>query len=247
MVMQNTRGTGIDLDDIHANRQQVLVIEDEPDTITLIKHILRNAGYNVMSASSGQEALHKIAEKKPDLVLLDLMMPEMDGWEIYHYLRQMTDVPVIIISALGGKDEIVRGLHLGVDDYISKPFHNAELIERVKAVLRRTGKPQGIDRFIFPRIGLIVDINSQEVMLNNCYVELTPKEFAVLVTLAANAPSIVRYETIAQAVWKKDTPEIRNRTKYLVYLLRRKFQSVYPEKNIILNLDRRGYKLLAEG
>lgn len=242
--MSETKSMGIDLDDVQSTeRQQLLVIEDEPDTVYLLKQILRIAGFDVMSALSGQEALKKLAEYRPDLVLLDLMMPEMSGWEVYNYLRQMTDVPVIVISALGEKEEIVKGLHLGVDDYITKPFHNAEVVERVRAVLRRMKKQQEVNRLVFPNIGLIIDFTTQEVFLNGIEIMLTSKEFSVLAVLAKQAPGIARYEVIANAVWRTDSPEVRNRTKYLVYLLRRKFEEALPGSNLILNADRRGYKL----
>jgi DNA-binding response OmpR family regulator len=239
-----TAGVGLDLDEVETNeRQLLLVVEDDPDTIYLLKQILRIAGFNVMSAMSGQDALKKIVEFEPNLVLLDLMLPEMDGWEIYSYLRQMTDVPVIIISALGNKEEIVKGLHRGADDYITKPFHNAEVVERVKAVLRRSSKVQEVNRMVFPKINLAIDFMNQQVTLNNNQLDLTPKEFAVLAVLAKHAPGITRYETIAQNVWHTDSPEARNRTKYLIYLLRRKLEEVSPGSNLIINLDRRGYKL----
>jgi DNA-binding response OmpR family regulator len=239
-----TAGVGLDLDEAETNeRQLLLVVEDDPDTIYLLKQILRIAGFNVMSAMSGQEALKKIVEFEPNLVLLDLMLPEMDGWEIYSYLRQMTDVPVIIISALGNKEEIVKGLHRGADDYITKPFHNSEVVERVRAVLRRAGKVQEVNRIVFPNINLTIDFMNQQVTLSGNQLDLTPKEFAVLAVLAKHAPGITRYETIAQAVWHTDSPEARNRTKYLIYLLRRKLEEVAPGKNLIINLDRRGYKL----
>jgi DNA-binding response OmpR family regulator len=239
-----TAGVGLDLDEVETNeRQLLLVVEDDPDTIYLLKQILRIAGFNVMSAMSGQDALKKIVEFEPNLVLLDLMLPEMDGWEIYSYLRQMTDVPVIIISALGNKEEIVKGLHRGADDYITKPFHNAEVVERVKAVLRRSSKVQEVNRMVFPKINLAIDFMNQQVTLNNNQLDLTPKEFAVLAVLAKHAPGIARYETIAQNVWHTDSPEARNRTKYLIYLLRRKLEEVSPGSNLIINLDRRGYKL----
>jgi DNA-binding response OmpR family regulator len=242
--MEVTDRIGVDLDEVEVNdRRLLMVVEDDPDTIFLLKQILRVAGYNVVSAMQGQEALKKIIEHKPDLVLLDLMLPEMDGWEIYSYIRQMTDVPVIIISALDNKDEVVRGLHQGVDDYITKPFHNAEVVERVRAVLRRSGKNQEINRLVFPKVGLTIDFLAQQAYINTTNLDLTPKEFAVLAVLAKQAPAIARYETIAQAVWRSDSPEARNRTKYLVYLLRRKLEEAHPGSNLILNLDRRGYKL----
>jgi DNA-binding response OmpR family regulator len=242
--LQATAGVGLDLDEADTNeRQLLLVVEDDPDTIYLLKQILRIAGFNVLSAMSGTEALKKIVEYEPNLVLLDLMLPEMDGWEIYSYLRQMTEVPVIIISALGNKDEIVKGLHRGADDYITKPFHNAEVVERVKAVLRRSGKVQEINRMVFPSVNLVIDFMNQQVTLNDNPLDLTPKEFAVLAVLAKHAPAITRYETIAQNVWHTDSPEARNRTKYLIYLLRRKLEEAAPGSNLIINLDRRGYKL----
>lgn len=241
---QAAPSVGLDLDEAETSeRQLLLVVEDDPDTIYLLKQILRIAGFNVMSAMSGQDALKKIVEFEPNLVLLDLMLPEMDGWEIYSYLRQMTNVPVVIVSALGNKEEIVKGLHRGADDYITKPFHNAEVVERVRAVLRRSGKVQEVNRLVFPSINLTVDFMNQQVTLNSIQLDLTPKEFAVLAVLAKHAPGITRYETIAQHVWHTDSAEARNRTKYLIYLLRRKLEEAAPDSNLIVNLDRRGYKL----
>src|SRR5512143_2250310 len=101
--------SGVDLDEVYASeRHSVLVVEDEPDTVVLLKHILRSAGFNVMGALSGNEALKKCAEIRPDLIMLDLMMPDMDGWETYRYLRQMTDTPVMVISAVGNKEDVVK-------------------------------------------------------------------------------------------------------------------------------------------
>jgi DNA-binding response OmpR family regulator len=239
-------GTGIDLDEIDAERQRVLVVEDEPDTVFLLKQILRIAGFNVMSAMSGQDALKKVVEHKPDLVLLDLMMPEMDGWETLNHLRQMTDVPVIIVSAVSGKNEVVKGLVSGVDDYVTKPFYNAEVVARVKAVLRRSGKPQEVSRLVFPQVDLVVDLLAQEVTFKGHEVRLTPKEFSVLSVLSKHAPAIVSYQSISQAVWGEDSNDVRKRTKYLVYLLRRKFETIEEGSNLILNVDRLGYKLQTE-
>ena len=133
---------GVDLDEINtAARQTILVVEDEPDTVFLLKQILRMAGYNVLGAYNGYEAVQKCNENHPDLILLDLMMPEMDGWQTYQFLRQTTDVPVVIVSAIHNKDDVVRALRQGVDDYLTKPFVNAEVIARVQAVLRRA-QPQ---------------------------------------------------------------------------------------------------------
>jgi DNA-binding response OmpR family regulator len=118
---------------------------------------LRLAGFNVLSAVTGAEAIKKVSDLSPHLVLLDLMMPEMDGFEIFGYVRQISNIPIIMVSALNSKEDVVRGLENGADDYIPKPFHNAEMIERVKTVLRRSGMPQEISRLVFPAVDLVVD------------------------------------------------------------------------------------------
>ncbi len=236
--------SGVDLDEVYASeRHSVLVIEDEPDTVFLLKHLLRSAGFNVMGAMSGSEAIKKCAEIKPDLIFLDLMMPDMDGWDTYHYLRQMGDVPVIIVSAVGNKEEIVKALRLGVDDYLTKPFFNAEVIARAQAVLRRYGKTEDVSRLVFPAVNLVIDFQTQKVTLLDQSVQLTNKEFAILTVLARNAPEVVNYQTIAQQVWGIDTPDVRKRIKYLVYIIRRKFQSLDPSRELISNVDRLGYRM----
>ncbi len=238
-------GMGADLDEVYAsNRKRILVIEDEPETVYLLKYILRSAGYNVLGATSGKEALKKFGEVKPNLVLLDLMMSGMDGWETYNYLRQMSDVPVMIISAIANKDDIVRALRSGVDDYLTKPFVNAEVVARVEAILRRSqgGAPE-VDRLLFPEVDMIVDFRTQEVIHENQHVQLTGREFAIMAMLARSAPAIVAYHDIAMEIWEEDTAEARNRIKYLVHLLRRKFQRLPGKPDFIENVDRLGYKL----
>lgn len=244
----NTLPSGVDLDEVYAlERHSVLVVEDDPDTLFLLKQILRSSGFNVMGAFNGNEAIKKSTEIKPDLVILDLMMPDMDGWETFRYLRQMSDVPVIVISALDKKDEIVRALRLGIDDYLTKPFFNAEVIARSQAVLRRYGKSEDVNRLVFPEVDLVIDFQIQKVTLHNQSIQLTNKEFAVLAILARNAPEVVNYQTIAQQVWGNDTPDVRKRIKYLVYIIRRKFQNLEDQRELISNVDRLGYRMNTGG
>jgi DNA-binding response OmpR family regulator len=133
-----------------------------------------------------------------------------------------------------------------VDDYITKPFFNEEVVARIRAVLRRASEPQEISRLVFPQVELVVDLHSQEVTIKDVKIQLTTKEFAVLSVLAKHAPAIVSYSAMAQAVWGADIPEARKRTKYLIYLLRRKLEEAAPEANLILNVGRLGYKLQTE-
>jgi DNA-binding response OmpR family regulator len=198
----------------------------------------------VLGATSGQEALRKFSEVKPNLVLLDLMMPGMDGWETYRYLRQMSDVPVMILSAVANKDDVVRALRSGVDDYLTKPFLNAEVVARIEAILRRAqGKESDVDRLIFPETDLIIDFRTQEIIHCDQRVQLTGREFSIMALLARNAPAIVAYHDIAIHIWEEDTAEARNRIKYLVHLLRRKFVKLPGSPDFIENVDRLGYKL----
>jgi DNA-binding response OmpR family regulator len=243
---QSPSEVGVDLDQMTEIRPRVLIVEDDPDTTFLLKHILRVGGFNVLSASSGNEALKKTAEQQPHLILLDLMMPEMDGWETLSYLRQMSSVPVIIISALNAKDDIVKGLHQGVDDYIAKPFYNAEVVARVQAVLRRAGSKTDVTRLVFPAVHLTIDLINQEVKFEENSIELTTKEFAVLTILAKAAPSVVTYQTMAMEIWGVDSEDAYRRIKYLIYLLRQKFDSINPTNDLLTNVDRLGYKLRTE-
>lgn len=238
-----TSNTGLDLDELNHGRQCILIVEDEPDTIFLLKQILLNSGFNVRSAMSGKEAIEKVKLHKPDLVLLDLMMPEMDGWDTFRYLRQVADVPVIILSALAIKEDIVKALQLGVDDYITKPFYNAEVVARVKAVLRRSGKEDANHEFIIREAGIFVDLAEQVVRIDDKKIELSPREFSVFLILARNAPAVVKYSQITQEVWGEDSASARKRTKFLIYLIRKKLEDVCPTRELIVNLDRIGYKL----
>jgi DNA-binding response OmpR family regulator len=243
----NSVSPGVDLDEVYTTeRVRVLVVDDDSDLVVLVKHILRSAGFDVLSANNGVEALRRAREVQPDLVLLDLMMPEMDGWETLRNLRQFSNAPVIVLSALSSKEEIVRCLYEGVDDYMTKPFYKGEVVARINAVLRRAKQPREATRFNFNKVNLMIDVKTQEISFMNQSIQLTAKEFALLSLLAKNAPGIVSYPVIAQTVWGEDVPNVRQRTKYLIFLLRRKFEEIDPNFELIQSVDRMGYKLKTE-
>ena len=238
---------GVDLDEVSSTiRHSVLIVDDDPDTVMLLKQILLRGGFNVMGAMGGKEALEKVGRHNPDLILLDIMMPDMDGWETFQNIQTITEAPVIVISALGSKEQVVDGLRHGVDDYIPKPFYNPEVVERVHTVLRRAGKKTEISSLIFPDVNLSIDLRMNQVIFNQQEVHLPPKEFAFLTLLAKNAPAIVSYETIGEVIWGGQSPGIRKRTNYMVYLLRQRFDEVEPGVELIKNVDRVGYKLITE-
>lgn len=181
----------------------VLVVDDERNIVQLAKLYLQNDGYRVETASNGRVALDKAQQVSPDLVLLDLMMPEMDGWEVCRQLRRTGDVPIIVLTARGDDVEKVVGLELGADDYITKPFNPRELVARVRAVLRRYEAGRAPTRVI--RFGdLTIDRDRHELRVGDRLVELRPKEFELLATLAGNPGVVFKRERLLQLGWGYD-------------------------------------------
>jgi DNA-binding response OmpR family regulator len=239
--------SGVDLDQLQTkDRPRVLVIDDEPDTVLLLKHIFQREGFDVSGAYSGKEALVKLGEVNPSLILLDVMMPEMDGWATFEQLHKLTTVPVIVISALGQTENVVKALQMGVDDYVTKPFNSSEVIARSQAVLRRAGSQKDVKRMVFPDVELVVDLDTQEIYYKNKHIQLTGKMYEVLLMLARGAPRVVTYNDLTMQIWGETNLPVRNRLKYLVYLLRQELEKVDSEHPIIKNVDRLGYKLLTE-
>jgi two-component system KDP operon response regulator KdpE len=243
--MEQVDQLGVDLDDLPASeeRGRVLIIDDDPDMVQLLKRTVRSAGMDVTGALNAKDALAKCIRHPPDVLLLDLMMPEVDGWETLKGLRKYTDAPVVVVSAKASKEEIVEGLESGADDYITKPFYPPELISRVKAVMRRSGPSQQQSVLNFPDIELSLDMSTRQAEIRGRAVDLSAKEFNVLSILAQEAPKPVRYEIIAVEVWGEYQIKMRNRIKWLVHNLRRKLEEEAAEHEIIKNRVGFGYQL----
>jgi two-component system KDP operon response regulator KdpE len=236
---------GVDLDTLHGEkvRTRVLIIDDDPDTVQLLKMTLRAAGMDVTGALDADEALEKCIRHPPDILLLDLMMPEVDGWETLQRLRKVTDAPVVIVSAKETREEVVDGLDTGADDYITKPFYPPEVVSRLKAVLRRAGPSRPVMVLNFPRTELNLNLSTNQVKLHDRSIVLTSKEFELLSILARNAPKPVRYEDIAMEVWGEYGPKIRKRIKWIVHNLRQKMVMQPSDDEIIQNRPGFGYRL----
>ena len=239
---------GVDLDTLHGTkvRTRVLIIDDDPDTVQLLKMTLRAAGMDVAGALNANEALEKCIRHPPDILLLDLMMPEVDGWETLRRLRTVTDAPVVIVSAKETREEIIDGLDTGADDYVTKPFYPPEIVSRLKAVLRRTGPSRPIMVLSFPDAELTLDLSTHQVELHGRSIDLTTKEFDVLSVLARNAPKPVRYEDIAVEVWGEYESKIRKRIKWIVHNLRQKLMMKPVDNELIQNRPGFGYRLNIE-
>lgn len=183
--------------------EKVLIVDDEEHIVELLQFNLVNAGYKVITANNGLDALKKVKENKPDLLLLDLMLPGMDGLDVCKEIKrdkETSKTSIIMLNAKSEELDKILGLELGADDYITKPFSIRELLARVKAVLRRSSSDE-ISEEIYEIGRLKVDFERHEVLINNEKVELTLKEFELLEILIKNKGKILRRETLLDKVW----------------------------------------------
>ncbi len=181
----------------------VLIADDEKNIVQLARMYLTSEGFSVESAANGREALDKMRQVKPDLVILDLMMPDVDGWEVCRRLRKEGDVPIIMLTARDDDVDKIVGLELGADDYVTKPFNARELVARVKAVLRRYSAGKAPERVL--QVGnLRIDPERHEVTVDDRPIELRPKEFDLLTALARNPGVVFDRERLLKVAWGYD-------------------------------------------
>jgi DNA-binding response OmpR family regulator len=186
-------------------KPRILVVDDEPAVLDLLVYNLNKAHYEVLTASNGRQALEIVRQAEPDLILLDLMLPEIDGLDVCRELRQTSKLPIIMITARGEELDRVVGLELGADDYVCKPFSVRELLARIKAVLRRTVPVEtGGQVILTGPAGLRLDVERREVTVGIIPVELTRLEFDLLHTLLLNAGRVLTRERLLEQVWGYD-------------------------------------------
>jgi two-component system KDP operon response regulator KdpE len=223
----------------------VLVADDEPRITKLVSLALNSEGFRVVTASGGEEALQKAEEVRPDIVLLDIVMPDLDGIEVMRQIRERRSVPVILLTAKGSASDKAKGLDLGADDYVAKPFHLDELAARVRAVLRRSsGLSPGIGAVSFDDIE--VDLERRMVTRGGELVELSRTEWLLLQHLATNAGKVVLHTELLTKVWG---PEYRDDLQYLrvwVSRVRRKLGAKPGEPGRIKTFQGIGYLLDVE-
>jgi two-component system KDP operon response regulator KdpE len=209
------------------NRELILVVDDEPRMTRFIRMNLELEGFRVLEAHDGLEALDKVRTELPDLVILDVMMPELDGFETLKMLREVSKVPVIMLTVRADEEDKVRGLELGADDYVTKPFSARELASRIRAVLRRTGGPVSPGEAIVEiDERLSVDFNNREVIVAGERVKLRPTEFRLLYHLIENAGWVVPHEMLLAKVWGY---EYREETQYLRLYITYLRQKIEPD------------------
>lgn len=180
----------------------VLVVEDEPSIAEVVALYLRRAGFDVVSGGDGQEALDVLAEQTPDLVVLDLMLPKVDGYEVTRRLRAQGDTPIIMLTARKSEADRIAGLEMGADDYVVKPFSPQELVSRVRAVLRRASGPvDAVEEAPIEFDGLTIDPASRSIVVRGKERALTVKEFDLLATLARRPRQVFNRDQLLELVW----------------------------------------------
>lgn len=223
-----------------SNEPLILAVDDEPGILRLIKLELSTQGFRVVTAENGQQALDMVEEHRPDIVLLDIVMPDMTGLEVMRKLRERSNTPVILLTAKGSDADKVKGLEMGADDYLAKPFSPEELSARVRAVLRRAVGSAGLENVVRAG-GVEVDLNRRLVHRDGELITLTRTEWMLLQHLAANAGKIMLNAELLSKVWG---PEYRDDLQYLrvwVSRLRRKLEVDHSHPQRIKTFPGIGY------
>lgn len=184
--------------------QKILVVEDDLDIQELLKNFLQEAGYSIVLANDGVEALSIFSNVQFDLILLDIMLPKIDGFAVCELIRKQSQVPIIMLTALNGEEEQIRGLDMQVDDYITKPFSMPVLIRKIAAVLRRSIISQNQEHQTVAYKNLILDLDSYSALVNGKSYELTQREFEILRELLLNQGRVLTRQILLERLWKYD-------------------------------------------
>ncbi len=229
---------------------RALVIDDDPEVVEAIQvcFAIRWPDVEVLAAGNGREGIELVAEERPQVVILDISLPDIDGYAVCRQIRSVSEVPVIMLTARSSELEKVKGLELGADDYITKPFSHIELLARVRAVLRRASAPNlwsGLPSYVSP--GLTVDFGAREVCCRGAHIKLTPIEYEILCQLVRNPGQVLPHRTLLSRVWG---PEYVNEVGYLkvhIHNLRLKLEDD-PDKPVMILTERgAGYRFVPPG
>ncbi len=225
--------------------KKVLVVDDELALVRMISQVLTQQGFKVLEANSGQEALRILFTEKPDLVLLDVVMPGIDGWQTCSRIRDVSDVPIIVLTGKRNTEEdVVRGLDAGADEYLSKPVGNRELVARVRAALRRTELATYKDkkeRVVFNDNYLSVDVTERRILAKGERVRLTPREFRLLALLLGNAGKVITHREVLEKVWGWEYIDDVDYVRIYISHLRQKIEPEPNQPKYILTEPGTGY------
>ena len=226
------------------SRARLLVIDDEPDVRELLRELLERAGYDTREASDGREGLRELYATPMDLVILDVTMPGLDGWATLERIRDVSDVPVLMLTARGTELERVRGLKAGADDYVTKPFGRQELLARVETLLRR---PRGLEgeRETYADARLTIDYSQRSVTMDGAELQLTPLEFRLLSAFVRHPNQVLSRDQLLELAWGDSYSVSTDQVKLYVGYLRRKLCPDAPETAPIETVRGFGYRYRA--
>ena len=228
-------------------RPSVVLIEDEPQIRRFLRAALGGNGYRLFEASNAQEGLAEVATRRPDLVILDLGLPDLDGLSVLGQLREWSSVPVIVLSARGQERDKIAALDGGADDYVSKPFSMGELLARMRVALRRRDQVgEGAAGSVFSVGTLRVDLAGRHVQVDGKEVHLTPIEYKLLTALVRHAGKVLTHRQLLQEVWGPSRTEDSQSLRFYVAQLRRKLEAVPARPRYLLTEPGVGYRLTAE-
>jgi len=235
------------VDDNFKNRV-ILVVDDEERMARFVRLNLEHDGFQVVEAYRGLDAIHKLRDSMPDVVLLDVMMPDLDGFEVLKLIREVSQVPVIMLTAKGEEDDRVKGLESGADDYITKPFSPRELVSRVRAVLRRTEASGITSREVYEvDENLKMDFSRREIWVGGKLVKLRPTEYRLLYHLVQNAGWVMTYDQLLSKVWGYEYRDEPHYVRLYVNYLRQKIEKDPAEPRYILTERGVGYRFIDFG
>jgi len=225
--------------------KKILVVDDEERMLRFIRLNLEHDGFQVIEAVKGHEALDKMRTGMPDLILLDVMLPDLDGFEVLKMVREISSIPIIMLTAKGEEDDRVKGLELGADDYVTKPFSPRELVSRVKAVLRRVeAEGGGEEEVIEVDDRLKIDFNRREIWVEEKLVKLRPTEYRLLYHLVQNAGWVLTYDQILSRVWGYEYRDEPHYVRLYINYLRQKLEKDPTKPNYILTERGIGYRFV---
>jgi two-component system KDP operon response regulator KdpE len=220
----------------------ILIVEDDKTLAHLLREDLQDEGYEVLLAANGVEGVHMVQAQCVDLVLLDILLPRMDGWETCRRVREISDAPIIMLTAKGEVLDRVRGLELGADDYVVKPFNSMELLARVRAALRRRDYPLTEQCTVQVDDRLVIDRTHREVLVDGQSVELSTTEFRLLSCLVDNAGRISTHQSLLTQVWGWEYAEETDYLKVYIHHLRKKIEPDPSRPSYILTERGKGYR-----
>jgi two-component system KDP operon response regulator KdpE len=223
--------------------RKLLVIDDDLSLLNLLNDLFTRAGATVIPARDAHEGLRQFYAQQPDLVILDILMPGIDGWEVCKSLRRLSDVPILMLTALGNTEQITRGLEKGADDYVTKPFANQVLLARVRALLRRSTRAfEGEPLLIYADGHLTVDLEKRQVLVDQQPIRLSPTEYKLLAYLVQNAGRVLSHEQILTHVWGAECLGYTEYIHMYINRLRRKLEEDWTDPHYLVTEPRVGYR-----